>query len=268
MDNGKPNPNTQLAPIDKKMMTIHQLLLKSKQQMTMALPRHLSADRMLRIAMTSIRRTPKLLACNQQSLLGAVMQAAQLGLEPDGVLGMAYLVPFKDEVQLIPGYKGLIDIARRSGQLSTISARCVYAKDQFEYNYGLHEELKHIPTRDSDPGEVVAAYAIAKLKDGGTQMEVMERWQIEEIRKRSRAAEDGPWVTDFPEMARKTAVRRLCKMLPASVELARAVALDERAEVGLPQHLEDVVEGQIVVQPTNGKPTLADVVAMEGEAQS
>lgn len=262
-----PNKNTQLAPIDIKMQTIHTLLIKSKTQLTMALPRHLSADRMLRIAMTSIRRTPKLLNCNQQSLLGAVMQAAQLGLEPDGVLGMAYLVPFKDEVQLLIGYKGLLDLARRSGQLSTICARVVYAKDQFDYNYGLEDKLEHIPAREKGtPDEIVAAYAVAKLKDGGTQVEVMERWQIDEIRERSRSKDDGPWITDFAEMAKKTVLRRLCKMLPASVELARAVALDERAEVGLSQQLEDVVEGQIEVSPKsgNGKPSLADVVEAEG----
>lgn len=258
--------NTQIVPVNQKAENIRILLEKAKPQITSALPRHLSADRMLRISMTSIRRTPKLLSCTPASLLGAIMQAAQLGLEPDGVLGMAYLVPFKDTVQLIIGYKGLIDLARRSGQLSTIYARVVYHKDQFEYSYGLNEELKHIPSGEDDPGEIVAAYAVARLKDGGVQFECMTRREIDAIRKRSRSADDGPWVTDFPEMAKKTVLRRLCKMLPASVELARAVALDERADVGLPQQLEDVVDAQIEVRPSS-KPTLSDVVAAE-EAKS
>jgi recombination protein RecT len=251
---------TQIVPTNQKADNIRTMLEKAKPQIALALPRHLSADRMLRISMTSIRRTPKLLSCSPQSLLGAIMQASQLGLEPDGVLGMAYLVPFKDEVQLIPGYKGLIDLARRSGQLSTIYARVVYAKDQFEYAYGLTERLEHIPSGEEEPGEIVAAYAVAKLKDGAQQFECMTRREIDAIRKRSRAADDGPWVTDFPEMAKKTVLRRLCKMLPASVELARAVALDERADLGLPQQLEDIVDAQIVEK---GKPTLADVVAAE-----
>lgn len=256
--------STQIVPTNKKADDIRALLEKAKPQIALALPRHLSADRMLRIAMTSIRRTPKLLACNQQSLLGAVMQAAQLGLECDGVLGHAYLVPFKDEVQLIVGYKGLVDLARRSGQLSTIFARVVYAKDQFEYAYGLSERLEHIPSGEAEPGEVVAVYAVARLKDGGTQFEVMSRGEVDKIRERSRAKDDGPWITDFAEMAKKTVLRRLCKMLPASVELARAVALDERADLGLPQQLEDVID---VAETPSGKPTLDTIVAAEGGAQ-
>lgn len=262
MANGK---STEIVPVNQKAETIRAMLQQSKQQIALALPKHLSADRMLRISMTSIRRTPQLMTCTPQSLLGAVIQAAQLGLEPDGVLGMAYLVPFKDECQLIIGYKGLIDLARRSGQLSTIFARVVYSQDVFEYAYGLNDRLEHIPSNKSvDPGEITAAYAVAKLKDGATQFEVMTRPEIDAIRKRSKAGESGPWVTDFPEMAKKTVLRRLCKMLPASVELQRAVALDERADVGLSQNLEDVVDAD-VVKP-NGKPTL-DSIADGGVSQ-
>lgn len=261
--NGKPGTtkgtNTQIVPANQKMQTIRTLLERAKPQIALALPRHLSADRILRIAMTSVQRTPELLACDQVSLLGAVIQSAQLGLEPDGVLGHAYLVPFKGKVQLIPGYKGLIDLARRSGQLSTIFARVVYEKDQFEYAYGLNERLDHIPSNDEDPGDITYAYAVAKLKDGSQQFEVMSRREIDAIRKRSPAANNGPWVTDFSEMCRKTALRRLCKMLPASVELARAVALDERAEIGLPQQLEDIVDAQIEVEP-KPKASLAALV--------
>lgn len=255
--------NTQIVPANKKADAIVALLTKMKPQLSVALPRHLSADRMLRIATTSIRRTPKLLACSQQSLLGAIMQAAQLGLECDGVLGHAYLVPFRDEVQLIVGYKGLIDLARRSGQLSTIYARVVHAKDQFEFSYGLSESLEHIPARDADPGEIVAVYAVARLKDGGMQFEVMTAAEVGKIRERSRAKDDGPWVTDPEEMHKKTVLRRLCKMLPASVELARAVALDERADIGMSQQLEDVID---VPPESAGKPTLDTIVAAEGGA--
>lgn len=262
MSEEKEKKSTQIVPVNQKAENVRTMLEKAKPQIALALPKHLSADRMLRISMTSIRRTPQLLACNPQSLLGAIMQSAQLGLEPDGVLGHAYLIPFKEEVQLIVGYKGLIDLARRSGQLSTIYARVVYAKDQFEYAYGLSERLEHIPSGAAETGEVVAAYAVAKLKDGALQFEVMTRGEIDAIRKRSKAGDSGPWVTDFPEMAKKSVLRRLCKMLPASVELARAVALDERADLGLPQQLEDVIDAP-EVQPKNGKPTLADVTAAE-----
>ena len=259
----EPKKSTAIVPASEKANAVITMLEKARPQIARALPRHLTADRMLRICTTSIRRTPALLGCNQQSLLGAIMQAAQLGLEPDGVLGMAYLIPFKEEVQLIVGFKGLIDLARRSGQLSTIYSRVVYQKDSFEYAYGLAERLEHIPSTEDDPGEMIAAYAVAKLKDGAQQFEVMTKREINAIRKRSRAAENGPWVTDEAEMWKKTTLRRLCKMLPASVELARAVALDERADLGLSQNLEDVVDAEIEVKPVNGKPTLADVVAAE-----
>lgn len=254
----------EIVPVNQKAENVRVLLEKAKPQIKMALPKHLDADRMLRIAMTSVRRTPGLLSCNQQSLLGAIMQSAQLGLEPDGVLGHAYLIPFKDEVQLIVGYKGLVDLARRSGQLSTIFSRVVYEKDQFDFSYGLDEQLRHVPSDDENPGEIVAVYAIARLKDGGLQFEVMRRREIEEIRKRSRAGESGPWKTDYAEMSRKTVIRRLCKMLPASVELARAVALDERAEVGMTQQLEDVID--VPAESTKAKPTLDTIVAAEGGA--
>lgn len=254
----RPNSNTQLVPTNQKAETIRKLLETSKPQIALALPRHLSADRMLRIAMTSVRRTPALLSCTPQSLVGAVIQAAQLGLEPDGVLGHAYLVPYKDTCQLIVGYKGYIDLARRSGQISTIYARVVYAKDQFDYSFGLNETLEHIPSRDPQPGDIVFAYAVIKMKDGGIQFDVMNKREIDAIRERSASKNDGPWVTDYAEMAKKTVLRRVCKMAPLSVEVARAVALDERADLGLPQQLEDVVDAQIEVA---AKPTLDSIVA-------
>jgi recombination protein RecT len=259
--------STEIVTTDQKYENIRTLLEKAKPQIALALPKHLSADRMLRISMTSIRRTPALLSCTRQSLAGAIIQAAQLGLEPDGVLGHAYLVPYKDVCTLIVGYKGLIDLARRSGQLSTIFARVVYSNDQFEYAYGLTERLEHIPSNAKDPGEMKFAYAVATLKDGSRQFECMSKREIEAIRDRSPAGKSGPWVTDTAEMWKKTVLRRLCKMLPASVEMARAVALDEHADLGLPQQLEDVVDAEIVDKPANGKPTLADVVAAEAVSQ-
>lgn len=196
----------------------------------------------MRVALTSIAKTPDLLECSQQSLAAAVLQAAQLGLEPDGILGYAYLVPFKGTATLIPGYKGLLELARRSGKISTIEARVVHAKDRFRFAYGLKPVLEHTPAQEAETGELVAVYAVAHLKDGGLQWEVMWKREVDAIRKRSRASASGPWVTDYEEMAKKTVLRRLCKMLPASVELQQAVAMDERAEIGLPPIDLDVVE--------------------------
>lgn len=228
----------ELAPRSAKIATIRQLLDKSKQQIRLALPTHMSPDRMLRVAMTSVQKNPDLLDCSPESLMGAIIQSAQLGLEPDGVLGHAYLVPYGKVCTFIPGYKGLLQLARRSGEISTILAEVVHSKDVFEFELGINPKLKHIPTDQEDEGEFIAAYAVAKLKDGGVQFVVMRKNAIEKIKKRSAAGTKGPWTSDYEEMCKKTVLRRLCKLLPCSVELERAVALDERAEIGLPQEIE------------------------------
>ncbi len=220
-----------------------------KAQMALALPKHVTADRLARIALTEVRKTPKLKDCDQESFLGAIMQCAQLGLEPGGVLGHAYLLPFdkrqkvgnewktvRTDVQLIVGYRGMIDLARRSGQILSIEARSVHQADKFHVALGLNPDLIHEPAWEvADRGPLRFVYAVAKLKDGGTQFEVMSRAEIEKVRSQSKAAKDGPWVTHFDEMAKKTVIRRLFKYLPVSIELATAVGLDEQAEAGLPQ---------------------------------
>jgi len=236
---------SQLVANREKVANVRHLLERSKEQIQMALPRHMHVDRLIRVALTSVQRTPKLLECDQISLLAAIVQSAQLGLEPDGVLGHAYLVPYGKEVQLIPGYKGLVMLARRSGEVSSIDARVVYAGDTFRFAFGLEPKLEHVPADDHDdetPPEVTHAYAVVRLKDGGYQFDVMTRKQIEAIRKRSRAGGSGPWVTDFDEMAKKTVLRRALKLAPMSVEAQRAVALDEMAEAGISQALGDTID--------------------------
>jgi recombination protein RecT len=241
---------SQIVPTKDKILTIRELFTKNKQQIQAALPRHLTVDRMIRVAFTSISLTPKLLDCTPRSLLGAVIQCAQLGLEP-GVLGHVYLIPFKDQVQIVVGYKGLLKLARNTRELSTIYAHAVYASDMFTYRLGTDPKIEHVPDekRVGEPGPPTHYYAVARLKDGGVQFEVMTRAAIEAHRDRySRAAKQGPWVTEFDEMAKKTVLRRLCKVLPASIELQTAVVLDERAEVQLPQELPDVLaEGEAPV---------------------
>ena len=217
--------------------TIRGLLEKSKAQIAAALPKHMTPDRMLRVVMTSIQRTPALLDCDVTTLIGAVIQSAQLGLEPDGVLGHAYLVPFynnkkgRKECQFIPGYKGLIDLARRSGQVINITSHVVYEDDSFSYEYGLEEKLEHKPAR-GNRGKPVAVYAVARFKDGGYHFEVLSVEDVEKTRKVSKAGQSGPWESNWDEMARKTAIRRLAKYLPLSVEFARAASLDEAADRG------------------------------------
>jgi len=212
--------------------TIAAYLKKMGPEIEKALPKHMDADRMARIALTTIRTNPKLLECSVPSLLGAVMQAAQLGLEP-GLIGHCYLVPFKNgktgqtDVQFIIGYKGMIDLARRSGQIENIYAHAVYSNDEFDYELGLEPKLKHKPYMEGDRGEFIGAYAVAHFKDGGYQFEFMPKSEIDKRRKRSKAANNGPWVTDFEEMAKKTVIRHMWKYLPISVEIQQQAAQDE-----------------------------------------
>lgn len=213
-----------------------------KAQMALALPKHMTADRLARIALTEVRKVPALSRCDQASFLGAIMQCASLGLEPGGALGHAYLLPFENrkkgitEVQFIVGYRGMIDLARRSGQIISIEARTVHQADKFRVALGLEPKLEHEPAWDAeDRGPLRFVYAVAKLHGGGVQFEVMSRAEIEKVRAQSKAGQSGPWVSHFDEMAKKTVIRRLFKFLPVSIEISRAVGLDEQAEAGLPQ---------------------------------
>jgi recombination protein RecT len=254
---------TQVATQQEAPKTIAGLLTdpKIKAQMALALPKHVTADRLARIALTEVRKVPKLAQCDQTSFLGAIMQCAALGLEPGGALGHCYLIPFENrrqnrtEVQFIVGYRGMIDLARRSGQILSIEARAVYEKDHFEVELGLDSKIVHRPDwKASHRGALTFVYAVAKLKDGGVQFDVMSRAEIEAIRDKSQGysmakkyARDGvinsPWASNFEEMAKKTVVRRLFKYLPVSIEIQRAVGMDEQAESGLPQDNPLVIEG-------------------------
>ena len=242
---------SELVSAKQKVDTIRGFLEKSKGQIAMALPKHMNADRLARIAMTSILRNPRLLECTPQSLMGAIIQSAQLGLEPDDLRGEAYLVPFRNnkkgtiDVQLIAGFKGLMDLARRSGKITAIYAEVVHVKDTFSYRLGTEQFLHHIKSDDMNPGEVIKVYALARFPNNQCQFIVLSLADVEKSRQRSKAKDSGPWETDFEAMAKKTALRQLCKYLPSSVELTTAVALDERAEAGIPQDLE-VLVGEVV----------------------
>lgn len=243
----QPAATTDVGRAQSPINTFRGVLERMKPQIQLALPKHVSPDRMLRIVLTTVRRTPKLLECTRVSLLGCIVQCAQLGLEPDGLLGHAYLLPFfnnrqnRMECQLIVGYKGLLKLARQSGEIASISARVVHERDDFEFEYGLEEKLRHVPSMEPDPGKPVYAYAIFRLKDGSHHFDVMSAREIESIRKRSKAANNGPWVTDPEEMWKKTVLRRASKMSPASIEdrMARAIVLDEKADAGLSQNIDE-----------------------------
>lgn len=240
-----------------------------KATLAAVLPRHLPADRMLKIALGALRTTPKLMQARTDTLLGAIIQCAQLGLEPNTPLGHAYLIPFENrsknitEVQIVFGYKGLIDLARRSGQIVSIAAHEVREHDHFEYEYGLDEKLVHRPSM-GERGNVIAFYAVAKLVGGGYAFEVMSNADVIAIRDASQGWKtavrfkkeaSSPWGAHFVEMGRKTVLRRLFKFLPVSIELATAATLDSKAAVGETQGaFEDVLQGEYTVA-TDDTPT-------------
>lgn len=246
---------------------------KIKEQMALALPKHMTAERLARIALTEVRKVPKLATCDQASFLGAIMQCAALGLEPGGALGHCYLIPFENrrkgvtEVQFIVGYRGMLDLARRSGQILSLEARAVYEADRFSVALGLEPKLTHEPAWDADErGQLRFVYAVAKLKDGGTQFEVMSRKEIERVRDASQGYQtalrydkkDSPWMAHFDEMAKKTVLRRLFKYLPVSIEIQRAVGLDEQSEMGLPQDNPLTDSGPVTVDADTGEITGGD----------
>ncbi len=193
-----------------------------KAQFAAALPKHLSAERFCRIAITALTRTPKLVNCTQESLFKCLLDLSALGLEPDG--RRAHLIPYGDQCTLIIDWKGLAEMAMRSGVIAKLHADIVCENDIFAYNLG--EIVQHTVDWKRDRGPMYAAYAMAVTKDGPVFVQVLTKAEIDGIRKRSKSGNNGPWVTDYNEMAKKTAFRRLSKWLPLSAEFRDAVEKD------------------------------------------
>lgn len=203
---------------------------------------HGDEDRFRMTVLQAVTTTPALMTCSATSIVVAALEAAQLGLEPTGILGGAYLVPYENrkkrirEAKLIVGYRGYIDLLRRAAEVRSIEARVVYENDDFEVRFGTGQFLRHVPwymVGAEESGSRKAVYWIARLANGAEQFDVLTMAEIEKVRKGSRAADKGPWVDYYDEMAKKTAIRRAVKTLPISVwEARRAVQLEDEAEEG------------------------------------
>lgn len=213
-----------VATGEKKPMTIADYINSMKSEMAKALPAHITADRMARVALTTIRLNPKLQQCNVQSLLGALMLSSQLGLEP-GPLGHCYLVPYGQECQFILGYKGYIDLMYRTGEYESLAVRDVCENDKFELVYGLEEKLTHTPSF-LNRGKVIGYYLFAKFRNGGHFIYPMTLEEIERHRDRSKSKNNGPWVTDYEAMCRKTVIREAQRWMPQSLEVQRKLSQD------------------------------------------
>ena len=204
-----------------------------------ALPSVITPERFTRMVLSALSATPKLAECSPQSFLAAMMTAAQLGVEPNTALGQAYLLPYRNhgqmECQFQLGYKGLIDLAYRSGEVSVIQAHTVYENDVFEYELGMDPKLRHVPAK-ADRGEAVAYYAMFKTKDGGYGFEVMSVDDVQQHAQRyskSYGSGSSPWRSNFDEMAKKTVLKRALKYAPLKSDFVRGVAQDETIKAEL-----------------------------------
>jgi recombination protein RecT len=277
----------QIVPIDrnKQFKLVSDMLFKAEGRIAACLPTHLTPERMIRVALTAIQTKPKILLCSPTSIIGCVVEASELGLQLNGVLGEAYIVPFWNtgtkrlEAQLQVGYRGLISLARRSGEVSSVSPELVYEWDEFKITLGTDRNILHVPDIDHPDrglrypedvgpddalehfkGDLIGlrgAYATVKYKDGSQDFEYCPLNRLDELRSRSKARdrennEVGPWTTDPGEMYRKVPIRQLAKRLPLSPEFQKAAILDEYGEAGVRQNLGAIIESD---------PIYSDVVA-------
>ena len=251
--------------------TLKNLITKMKPQIANALPSVLTPERFTRMALTALSNNPKLQECSPQSFLGAMMQAAQLGVEPNTPLGQAYLIPFRNkgnmEVQFQLGYRGLIDLAYRSGEITSISAHEVCENDEFEYELGLDEKMRHKPAL-KDRGEVILYYAVFRTKSGGSGFAVMS---VEDVKKHmqkfSQAARGGfsPWSKNFDEMAKKTVIKKVLKYAPIKTEFVRAAATDGTIKTEIEPDMVDAPDETVIT--VDAEPTEEAKEPAEQEAK-
>ena len=201
-----------------------------KQQVALALPKHMTPDRFVRVGLTALMKTPKLMDCTPESVIQCMLNCSALGLEPDG--RRAHLIPYGTTCTLIIDYKGIVELAKRSGDVSNVFTQIVCDKDAFTWENG---EVKHQIDFRNERGPMYATYAVITFKDGSKQTDVMTKGEVDAIRKRSRASGAGPWVTDYNEMAKKTVFKRASKWIVLSPEIADALEKDDAPFSTTPQ---------------------------------
>ena len=237
--------------------TVKQLLSNNIKAIKSVLPKHLTPERMLRVAYTTIVQNPKLARCNQLSLINGVIGASVIGLEIGGPLGLAHLLPYKGEATLIIDYKGLIELMYKSPQVKNVSAQPVYKRDDFKYAYGTDPFIEHVRFDNGNRGELIYAYCIVFFVNGGFEFEVVNREDAMAAREKSPAKDSdfSPWNKPEDEwtMWVKTAVRRISKRIPKSPELQRAINIDTAADEG--KNIKDVIEADFEVVADDNKET-------------
>lgn len=261
--------NNAVAPERKTM----QAYIKSMEgEIKKALPSVITPERFTRMVLSAISTNPKLASCTPSSFLGAMMSAAQLGLEPNTPLGQAYILPYLNkgtlEAQFQLGYKGLIDLAYRSGDVEVVQAHVVYSNDKFECEYGLEPKLTHIPA-DTDRGEPIKVYAMFKTKSGGYGFEVMSMADVRAHAEKYSKAYDtsySPWKTSFEQMAKKTVLKSCLKYAPLKSDFVRGVVQDGSVKNELSEDMYDVPNTVYDAEYTEVDTTTGEVVEGETDA--
>jgi recombination protein RecT len=242
---------TENMPVAEQKKAMLGLLTSNMKAVKSVLPKHISPERIMRVAFQAISRNPKLMECTQASIINSLLEASQLGLEIGGPLSKASLVPFwnknigKREAQLIIGFRGMIELAYRSPKVKNFQAHPVFSNDSFEYAYGTSPYLEHRPFDGDDRGELVNGYAIVFYDNGGIDFEVVDRFIAMKHKAKSRSDLWNDRDAE-PEMWVKTAIRRLSKRIPQSEELQRAASLDEAADYGRAQEMANVIDMDII----------------------
>ena len=242
------DPN-EIAKLTKETaQAVSKQIAKNRDALLRSCPTGFNLDRMTRTLINAISTTPQLAKCSPASIFLSSIKAFTLGLEPNGALSEGYLVPFwnskkgQNEAQFMPSYRGLQNLARRSGEISNIYSKAVYEKDIFEVEEGTERKIIHKPDYTKNRGMAVCYYAVFVLKTGEVDFEVMSIDEINAIRARSKSADTGPWVTDYDEMAKKTVMKRLLKRSPMSIELASAISLENQVSTGENQGSIDIID--------------------------
>ena len=247
---------------------MEQLLTKMGGQIQKALPSMVSSERFQRVALTAFSNNTKLQQCDPMSFIAAMIQSAQLGLEPNTPLGQAYLIPYGKQVQFQIGYKGLLELAQRSGKIKTLYAHEVRENDTFDIDYGLNQTLTHKPLLKGDRGEVIGYYAVYHLDTGGNSFIFMTKDEVLEHAKRfSKTYNSGPWQTDFDAMAKKTVIKQLLKYAPLSIELQKATSMDETVKTEISDDMSLVKDEGIEAEFTELTDEGAEVENQQIEGQ-
>lgn len=263
------------------------LIKRCAPQLQSVIPKGFTPERLTQLAIATYKQTPKLADCSVQSILACCMKCAELGVEPNDIMGNAYVLPYfnnktkRMEAQFQLGKNGMLELVRRSGQVKTVRTQCVYEGDDFTYyedEEGIH--FSYQPNLEAEHGkeQLKLVYLTAHLKDGGFVFLAMSRKEIDAIKERSKTSKFGPWVTDYEAMAEKTVIRRAFNrgMLPRSVEVAKVVANDEETPVILDadgyqvfaDQSDDVSEEVPMEVPDNVDPETGEVVESSDKKES